>query len=187
MVILNFGYVESGSLSKVFFLHMENYFDSKETALTHLAHSLLEVYLSELDYQIKGWKADCCKKAAENEDNDYCPKCRTQLRHDYDFELFEQWVSDLHRATANDLPDMSQYMHWWPWLTWKEITQFADQCFEVEDSAGSVITRMIQPDWFDKQAKQGSSIVHKLGADVLKKAFEEWSKDRDVSYLQKKY
>lgn len=187
MVMLNFGYVESGSISNVFFIHMENYFESKEKALAHLAHSLFEVYLSKLDYHINGWKAACCKKAAEDKNNDFCPKCRTQLRHDYDFELFEQWVGDLYRMTANDLPDMSQHMNWWPWLTWEEIAKFADQCFEVEDSAGSVITGMLNPDWFDEQAQQESSIVHKLGAEVIKKAYAEWSNDRDFDYLKSKY
>ena len=185
MVLLNCGYVEMGAVAKVFFLHYEGYFDSKEKALSHLAHSLFEVYFSELDYSINGYKAECCKKALKNPEYDYCPKCRSQLRHDYDFDDFEFWIDDLAKKVANDLSDMSQHMNWWPWLSLKEIARFIPYCIEVEDSAGPVLTNMLRTDLFDQQAAQEKSILHKLGADgvdMLKKSHAEWSDGRDFSY-----
>jgi hypothetical protein len=187
LVVLNFGYVESGSLSKVFFYNTEGYFESKEEALRHLAHSLLSMYFGEQDYLVNGFKTECCKEAvAKDDDYDYCPKCRRQLKVKYEFEEFEEWINTFPGETADSFPNSDDYMYWWPWVTWKEIVQLSDRAVEVEDSAGSVLTAMIKIEDLDGQAAQENSPLNKLGVEAIKKAWQEWAENRDFTYLKEK-
>lgn len=90
--VLNFGYVESSSLSYFPFTSTEKYKDAKE-ALVALASWLKEEYLKPLQPRLK----KCCEATrAKDSDAQYCSRCRTDLIGPvFDSESFEEWLKGL--------------------------------------------------------------------------------------------
>lgn len=182
LVILNFGYVESSSLAKVFFICNAGFFPTKEEAVSHLALSLLSVYLKEQEQYIKVERSGCCKEAAKNDEFDFCPKCRSALKVIYGFEGFQGWIEGFPKEIADSFPDTDDWIHWWPWVSWKEILDFSDRAVEIEDSADQVLPAMIDIDKID-ECKEG---LGSLDLDAIKKAWKEWSSVIDFKYLKGK-
>lgn len=187
LVILNFGYVESSSLSRIFFLNQDGYFNSKQEAVSHLASSLLLVLLGEQSLETNRRGAKCCELAKETDSTwEYCPKCRSQLRVSYNFEEFEGWLQGFPKEDADSFPSTDDWIHWWPWLSWKEILRFSDRVVEIEDSAESVLPAMVNIELLREHAGQEGSRLDTLDLDAIEKAWKEWMGDRDLKYLKEK-
>jgi hypothetical protein len=184
LVVLNFGYVESFSLAKVFFVCNAGTFPTKEEAVAHLALSLLIVHLKEQEQHLNAcqWKPDCCKEAAKHEDYDYCPKCRRPLKVIYDFDEFQNWLEGFPGETANSFPLVDDYIHWWPWVSWEEIVKFSDRAVEIEDSAEQVLPAMIDIDKLDDYKDD----LDNLSLDAIKKIWKGWAQDHDLDLLKRK-
>jgi hypothetical protein len=170
MVVLNFGYVETSSLSKVFFVHQDGYFETKEDAVSHLAMSLLYVYLKEQDYAINGWRSNCCAEAAKNEDYAWCPKCRMPLRMNFSFDSFERWVNGFPGLDADGAPNFDDYCCWWPWVTWKEAVQLVNRTVEITELAAQTLTATLKLEDLEKYKE-----IEALDVDEIRKAWKEWA------------
>lgn len=186
LVILNFGYVESSSLSTIFFLNRDGYFESKKEAVSHLASSLLTMFLGvQEEYRDK--RLQCCEEViATASSARYCPKCGRPVKADYNFEEFEGWLQGLPKEDADSFPCVDDWIHWWPWLSWKEILRFSDRAVEIEDSAEQVLPTMVNIDLLRKHAGQEVSRMGMLDLDAIERAWKEWVGDRDLSYLKRK-
>ncbi len=90
--VLNFGYVESSSLSYFPFTSTGKYKNAKE-ALIDLALFLKEQYL--IKHSAKPKK--CCLKSKEKDSSaEYCSKCGTSLQEEeFDSEHFEDWLRNM--------------------------------------------------------------------------------------------
>jgi hypothetical protein len=96
--VLNFGYVESSSLSYLPFSSTDKYRDAKE-ALIDLAEFLKEQYL--LQHETKPKK--CCIASKEKDATaEFCPKCGHSLtKEEFNDEHFTQWLSDMECANID--------------------------------------------------------------------------------------
>jgi hypothetical protein len=90
--VLNFGYVESSSLSYFPFSSANKYKDAK-VALLDLAAFLKEQYL--IRYEVKPKK--CCVASKEKDPTaDFCSKCaRSLTEQEFDGEHFTEWLKDM--------------------------------------------------------------------------------------------
>lgn len=90
--VLNFGYVESSSLSYFPFTSTGKYKDAKE-ALVALATWLREEYLKPMQVKLK----KCCEATkSKDPEADFCSKCRQSLHdHEFDSESFEEWLREM--------------------------------------------------------------------------------------------
>jgi hypothetical protein len=112
--VLNFGYVESSSLSYVPFTSTGSYRDAKE-ALLDLASFMKEQYL--LGHQTKPKK--CCVVSKEKDSNaEFCSKCgRSLLEEEFDPEGFSEWllsmdgcIIDTFHANVMDYDDSHRWV-----------------------------------------------------------------------------
>lgn len=186
IVLLNFGYVENGSLSKVFFVNQDGYFESKEEAVSHLANSLLMMFLG-IQEEYRNKRRQCCEEAiATKSGAQYCPKCGRSVKADYDMENFENWIEGFPKETCDSFPNTDDWIHWWPWLSWEEILRLSDRVVEIEDSAESILPAMIDIGQLREHAGQEGSRLDMLDLDAIEKAWKEWVEDRDLEYLKEK-
>ena len=186
LVILNFGYVESGSLAKAFFYCKGGYLNSKEEAVSHLAVSLLTMFLG-VQAEYRSSRRQCCEEAiATKSGAQYCPKCGLPVKTDYNMDSFEEWIEGFPKETCDSFPNTDDWIHWWPWATWDEILEMSDRAVEIEDSAGPVLTSMIQVDDLDEYAKQDGSAWSSLDVPAIKREWEAWAKNRNMDYLKRK-
>lgn len=96
--ILNFGYVESASLSFMPWSSSKMYRGAKD-ALIDLAHFFLEKYLKENKIDLK----KCCLATSEKDQEAlYCSKCRTSIEdQEFDEEDFIQWIIDMSQCDVD--------------------------------------------------------------------------------------
>jgi hypothetical protein len=101
-IALRFGYVESNVLSW-FVFQPEIAFKTKKEAFHSLAEFLYQRYLGDHPSKIR----TCCKKSAEDPENEFCPKCGRSLDESA-FDYY-QWCEDLERFRVGTI-DGSGYM-----------------------------------------------------------------------------
>lgn len=96
--VLNFGYVESSSLSYFPFSSTGKYRDAKE-ALVDLAKFLKEQYC--LQHEAKPKK--CCITSKEKDSvAEFCSKCGKSLaKEEFDDEQFTEWLSDMNHCNID--------------------------------------------------------------------------------------
>jgi hypothetical protein len=111
-MVLNFGYVESASLSYLPFTSNKSYPNAKD-ALVDLATFLKEQYL--LGHSTKP-KACCIASKAKDIVAEFCAKCGKSLKEKgFDVEAFQTWLSDISGCTADSLGEFIEYddeHHW---------------------------------------------------------------------------
>lgn len=92
--VLNFGYVESSSLSYFPFTSTGKYRDAKE-ALLDLATFLKEQFVGN-----KAVPRKCCVTSKEKEpDAEFCSKCgRALAPEEFDEDAFQNWLVDMSRC-----------------------------------------------------------------------------------------
>jgi hypothetical protein len=101
-IALRFGYVESNTLSW-FVFQTEYEIETKKEAFHSLAEFLYQRYLGDHPSKIRA----CCKKSAEDPENEFCPKCGRSLDESA-FDYY-QWCEDLERFRVGTI-DGSGYM-----------------------------------------------------------------------------
>lgn len=91
-IVLNFGYVESASLSYMPWTSKKRFKDAKE-ALVDLANYLKTQYLKEHAPKLK----KCCYATKEKEPtSEYCSKCgRSLIEGEFNGENFSDWLRQL--------------------------------------------------------------------------------------------
>lgn len=94
VVILNFGYVESTSLTALVCVNERHVFASQENAIKDLAQDLLAKYKYAFDTTPEFIKT-CCREAVEDSNNNYCNKCGTNLRLEFNSLQFQSWLLNL--------------------------------------------------------------------------------------------
>lgn len=97
--VLNFGYVESASISFVPFTSSLKYRDAK-TALVDLAMFLKDQFLGEPEEL----KACCVGTKMKDDDAKFCSKCRTSLEEEeFESDRFIQWLSEMSLCNVDSL------------------------------------------------------------------------------------
>jgi len=108
------GYVESGSISCMAFVHT-NGFDTVENALRHLGKCFLAGY--QLEKENRYW-IKCCRAARETDVN-CCPDCGQRVKEpDLDTETLSYFIMDYQRGDHDSAPyetwEILATNGWWP-------------------------------------------------------------------------
>lgn len=111
-LVLNFGYVESQSLSFMPWTSNKTFKDAKE-ALVDLAMFFKEQYLKEDEPRKK-----CCEATkAKDASAEFCSKCGYRLDDaEFDGEGFSSWLSQM---SGCDNDSMGSYVEWDPAHPWQ--------------------------------------------------------------------
>lgn len=94
VVILNFGYVESTSLTSLICVNERHTFATDEEAIKDLAEDILAKYKHCFDSAFIP-SSPCCLVAKEDGQNNYCSQCGTYLKSKFDIWKFQSWLLDL--------------------------------------------------------------------------------------------
>ncbi len=95
--VLNFGYVESASLSFMPWTSLRRFKDAKE-ALEDLALFFKQMYTSEAETSLK----KCCQAMPEG--SQFCSKCGTSLgKRELDGERFSDWLFEMSQSDENGI------------------------------------------------------------------------------------
>ncbi len=112
--VLNFGYVESASLSYMPWVSRNKYKDAKE-ALVDLASFFKEQYIKAHEDNPKA----CCTRSKEKDPAAaFCSKCARPLaaEDDFDGEEFSSWLYSMLGSTCDGF---GEYVEWDPSHRWQ--------------------------------------------------------------------
>lgn len=112
-IIINFGHVEDSCPFNWVFSCEEGFLTRLEAAQS-LAMDLFEAYRDSYEYtkrkELTVYK-ECCIKAKEDVENNFCPKCSVHLKQEPEvlYEEFEEWLRKHHGSNYDDWDGSSYF------------------------------------------------------------------------------
>lgn len=168
------GYVESGQLSGLLFIH-EIGFTSANYAVASLADALYSCYKDELSPMARANRrtAKCCKKASKEQHN-YCPQCGSHLAQTFDLIRYVDWLRRLPIGTADSLGGAALWSRdneWNPWVSLSDVMCLSPKQVFVIGECGEVLL--------------AKAVANQLRKDFPK---QDWDSELDeLGYLPEEY